>query len=425
MAQSTLGLIILAVTVAFLIWGRLSVSVVLTGACCAMALSGILTFSQAFYGFSSGVVWLLIALMVIGAAFQQVGLMDIISAWILRMAGNNEKRFIVLMYIASAVCSWLVNGIIVLVVFMAVTDKLSIRTNGAITRKHVYYPIALGSAYGSLCSSVGSSAMMNVSSQLGASEFGRAFHLLETFPIGIAVTLAGLLFYLTIGYPLQKRVFTFSEIRPETVVSQEGESVSKQDRIRLFIISAVLVLTIIIVAFEIIDTGIASVIAILLLIITRCVGEKECYKSIDWHVVFCVVGALGFGRGVSESGAGQVLANVILQCCSGFAHSPFAMCVICMAIGIVLSNFMANNSAAAIIVPIAFGIAQLLDTSLLPFAIACGLGVNMAVMTPVCRTTVTMTLSAGYKFKHLAIVGGLITVITGCIAAVGLKIMYF
>ncbi len=397
-------------------------------ACLAMIFCGILDFKDVFNYMGSTTVWMLISLGVAGEAIIQAGMLDAVGKFLQRHLGNNEKTMIVVLYSLAAVISCFINGLIVVIVFMSLVDKMVADGDGSITRKHIYYPVALGAGLGSLCTSIGSSAMMNVSAQLAASEYGRPFNLFDTFLPGFAATVAGLIFYLTFGYNLQKKVFTWDDIPPDIqkpLPKAARPKVNKEySRSKRVLMILVLLWMIIMFATGLLNTGVTSVIGIVILILTGCIGEKAAWKAVDWQNCILVVGALGFGLGVSRSGAGAIIANLILNMAGSFADSAYAMCIVFLVAGMILSNFMANNSAAAIIVPIALNLAIEMGVSQLPFAIACGIGVNIAIATPVCRTVVTVTMPAGYSFRSMGEVGVVIQIIVTAAAAVALRVFF-
>lgn len=429
MSQETIALVTLLIVVICLLSRKVSVAVTLVTATCVMVLTGIINFQTAFSAFASSTVWMMISLMVIGEAMNRTGITMEISRKLQMLMHVNERLFISIIYITAGIASWFLNALIVVILMMQIADYVSVATNGRICRKYTYFPIAMGASLGSVCTSIGSSAMMNVSTQLEASAFGRSFHLLEPLPIGLPVFLSGLLFYLTIGVWLQHIAFNFKEELPVTSAASDNPAFNQTDMplLKRIITYCVLAGTILLIAFEATDTGVICVLAIMILILTGCLKEKEAYESIDWKICLCVVGSIGLGKGIMESGAGTMVADIILNHCGSLRNSPFTMCVIILIFSTVLSNFMANNSAAAIIVPIAFSVAQEMGGTelLLPFAIACAIGVNASVATPICRTAVTMTIRIGYDFRNMAIVGFTLNAIACIVAAVALYIVYF
>lgn len=428
MTQSTIMLIIMAVTIVLLFSNKLSVSITLLLACLAAIFADILTFKDVFSNMGSTTVWMLIALGIAGEAIIQAGMLDGLGAWLQGKLGQDEKKMIIVLYIFSAVISCFVNGLVVVIVFMSVIDRIVATSNGTITRKHTYYPVALGAGLGSLCTSIGSSAMMNVSAQLAASDYGKGFDLFEPFIPGMAATVACLIAYMTFAYPLQKIVFTWDDIPPDTNAVRPRIVQAKEDRIfskeKKIIMTLVIVWMIIMYAWGKMNAGVVSVIGIIVLILTGCISERAAWKAVDWQNCVLVVGALGFGSAVSKSGAGQIIADKILGLCGSFSDSAYAMCIVFMVVGMIISNFMANNSAAAIVTPIALSLATEMGTSLLPFAIACGIGVNLAIATPVCRTLITITLPAGYTFKTMCSVGVILQIIVTIAVALALRVYF-
>ena len=63
----------------------------------ALALSGILTVREALAGFGDPVVLLVAGLLVIGEGLTRTGVAYSIGAWLIRTAGNNETRILILM----------------------------------------------------------------------------------------------------------------------------------------------------------------------------------------------------------------------------------------------------------------------------------------------------------------------------------------
>lgn len=75
--------------------------------------------------------------------------------------------------------------------------------------------------------------------------------------------------------------------------------------------------------------------------------------------------------------------------------------------------------------PIALAMAKNLGADPALFVICCTIGTNLSVVTPMCTARVTITASAGYRFKDFAKYGGIYNVIAYMLTLVGLKLFYF
>ena len=88
----TATLIILAVTVTLFIAGKIRSDIVSLCALSALLVFGILTPEEAFAGFSSSVVIMMIGLFVVGGAIFQTGLAKAVSKRIMKCAGWSDLR---------------------------------------------------------------------------------------------------------------------------------------------------------------------------------------------------------------------------------------------------------------------------------------------------------------------------------------------
>lgn len=70
----TITLIILVVTAAFFVWGKIRSDIVALSSLLALVLTGILTPEEALSGFSNSVVIMIAALFIVGGAIFQTGI---------------------------------------------------------------------------------------------------------------------------------------------------------------------------------------------------------------------------------------------------------------------------------------------------------------------------------------------------------------
>ena len=101
------------------------------------------------------------------------------------------------------------------------------------------------------------------------------------------------------------------------------------------------------------------------------------------------------------------------------------MCCIILVLATILSNFMSNNAAVVIFAPIGIFIAESFGVSPLPFVVAAAIGANLSVSTPICTSTMTMTLVAGYRFKDYVKIGSIYNVASVVMTILSLRVIYF
>jgi di/tricarboxylate transporter len=102
--------VILALTVALLVWGRLPGEVVAIGSALALHLADVLTLPQALAGFSDPTVILIGALFVVGEGLARTGVTSWVSHWLVRAARGRALVLLVLMVLGAAVLSAFVSN---------------------------------------------------------------------------------------------------------------------------------------------------------------------------------------------------------------------------------------------------------------------------------------------------------------------------
>lgn len=389
-----------------------------------MAVFGILEPGEVFTGFSSPAVLYIIGMSVITRAVIDTGYINKLRDVISDNKKLTEKRLIILCVLLFAAVSSLFQGILIMLMIFPLISLMEKETAGKISRKHMYMPIAFAALYGGNFSIIGSSSMLNAVDQ-ARNYTGEAVHILAPFKLGAAGVIALVLFYFTIGYSFQKKVFDFE---PSEIKNSESEKngCSKDLPIwKKIFIFADFILCIAAACFGI-DVGFSAMIGAVALMVMQCVDMKRGLDSIDWPVIFTVVGCLAIGKGIEKSGAGDFIAEKMLSAAEVLNFdTPYLMCVLMLVMATLLSNFMSNNAAVVITVPIAMSIATFYQADPIIYAITCGVGANLSCATPLATTLMTITTSAGYRIKDYLFVGGFVNLLGVIAVSIALKIFYF
>lgn len=92
--------------------------------------------------------------------------------------------------------------------------------------------------------------------------------------------------------------------------------------------------------------------------------------------------------------------------------------------GWIISMFMSNGSLVSMLASVAIPMAIENEINPTPVAIACVIGANLAMATPVATTTITMVQVAGYRFRDYFRLGGLVGVIGIVTAWASIVLLY-
>ena len=198
----TITLIVLGLTIALFIWGRVRSDIVALSALVVLIIAGILTPAEALAGFSSPVVIMMTGLFVVGGAILQTGLARAAGNRMMGMAGGNEtKAFLLVMLTTSAIGAFVSNtGTVALMMPIIV----SMAAQGGFSSSRLLMPLAFAGSLGGMLTLIGTPPNLVVSEELERHGFeGLSFF--SFLPVGLIVIAIGILFLLPMSKTLIKK----------------------------------------------------------------------------------------------------------------------------------------------------------------------------------------------------------------------------
>jgi di/tricarboxylate transporter len=172
----------------------------------------------------------------------------------------------------------------------------------------------------------------------------------------------------------------------------------------------------IILALGIFGAGIASVAAgvfpvqiafplvALLLVLSRVIGVREIYASVDWPVIVLLGAMIPVGRALESTGGAARIADRITAV--GTELPAWAILAVVLVVTMFLSDVINNAATVVLMAPIGIGIARTLGVSVDPFLMAIAVGASCAFLTPIGHQSNTLVMGpGGYKFSDYWKVG--------------------
>lgn len=148
----------------------------------------------------------------------------------------------------------------------------------------------------------------------------------------------------------------------------------------------------------------AALIAAVVVVLAGCLDSSEAYESIDWSILFLIVGMLGLGKALELAGAMQWLGGNLVALLGGMG--PFIVLAAVYLLATLLTEIVTNNAVAIILTPIVVTIALAMDVSPRPFVVAVMFAASASLCTPIGYQTNTYVFGAGgYRFADFPKVG--------------------
>lgn len=125
----------------------------------------------------------------------------------------------------------------------------------------------------------------------------------------------------------------------------------------------------------------------------RVVPPRVVYNAIDWPVVVLLGALIPVADAMGSTGTADVIARAMLSELAG-GHAVLALAIL-LVVTMTLSDFMNNAATAAVMCPIAIGVATQLGVSIDPFLMAVAVGASCAFLTPIGHQNNTLILGPG------------------------------
>ena len=189
----------------------------------------------------------------------------------------------------------------------------------------------------------------------------------------------------------------------EQIIILDNVKTTKKKRTKKQPIALLIVTSIVVLASVGIDIVALVISGVAILLLTKCIKPNEAYESVEWSILVIIFGMLSLGQAMISTGASELIAsNIINLVPSSITNEKIQLYIFLAIIYIITSiftEFLSNNAAVALMVPIAIGLAVKLGLDPRPFVIATCIAGSASFSTPIGYQTNTYVYSAGgYKF---------------------------
>ena len=186
----TVTLIILVITVAMFIWGRVRADIVALTALAALLVLGILTPAEALAGFSSPIVIMMIGLFVVGGAIMQTGLAKLTGNKLMALSRGNETiTFLLVMLVTSFIGAFVSNTGTVALMMPII---MSLAAGSGMQSSRFLMPLAFAGSLGGMLTLIGTPPNLVIDEVLTASGY-QPLAFFSFFPVGIIVIAIGII----------------------------------------------------------------------------------------------------------------------------------------------------------------------------------------------------------------------------------------
>ena len=193
-------LCLLAIAVVLFATGKVRMDAIALGIIVAFVLSGTLTLSEAFSGFSDPNVILIAALFIIGDGLVRTGVATNMGSWLVQAAGSSETKMLVFLMLTVAGLGAFMSSTGVVAIFIPVVLSVSARMN--ISPSRLMMPLSFAGLISGMMTLVATPPNLVINSEL-IREGLEGFSFFSVTPIGLVVLVLGVLYMLVMRFMLK------------------------------------------------------------------------------------------------------------------------------------------------------------------------------------------------------------------------------
>ncbi len=165
-------------------------------------------------------------------------------------------------------------------------------------------------------------------------------------------------------------------------------------------------------AFDVVGIGMAAVIAVGLILVTRCIDPEEAWGAIDGDTLILIFAMLAVGLALEQAGSVTLMVGWITPLMQ--VAPAWSLVFIVYFASLILSELLSNNAVAALLTPITIALAHQLGVDARPLVIALMIGASACFATPIGYQTNALVYAAGdYRFADFVRIGVPINIVVG------------
>lgn len=179
-------------------WGKIRHDFVSLITLFILVIAGVIEPAAAFSGFGHPAVITVAAVLIIGKALEFSGLIDVLGKWVMK-AGKKLIVQIFVLSLLTAFASAFMNNVGALAIVMPIAIHMA-RKSGH-PPSYVLMPVAFASLLGGMTTLIGTPPNIIIAT-FRETEKGAAFGMFDFAPVGIIITVAGIIFICLVGWRL-------------------------------------------------------------------------------------------------------------------------------------------------------------------------------------------------------------------------------
>jgi sodium-dependent dicarboxylate transporter 2/3/5 len=376
-----------------------------------LGLLGGLEFSDAYAAFGNSAVFFILSVFILAGAVIHSGLSKRLALVFLKRFQQGPYTLAAgIMVTGAFLTMWMpaqATSAMLFPITFEIAQAAKLRKGASAYGRVLFLCLAWGAMIGSNASFLGS-ARAPLALGLLEESFGTSITFAEWVRAALPMVVIGLL----LGFVVLRVLFRPERVDLGKARSVISEGVASLGPLGVREVRAALVMLATIVcwiflggALDRAAIAVLGVVAMFALGVLRW-GDLEGY--VQWGIVLMYGGAIAVGVAIDRSGAATWLLDGLLD---GARPPAFVALIALVLLAVVLSEFMSNTAAVAVLMPIGFGMGVPLGLTPAAVVLATSFAAGLAFTLPISSAPNTIAYASGYvSMRNMVVAGSVMTV---------------
>lgn len=391
MSPAIITLLVLFVIGIFFVNNKLPLGLVAMAGATILALLGVIEKKEILSAFAGSTMALLVAMMIVGAALFQTGLADVISKKIVKITGHSEIGIMIASMIVGVGISSICSGAAVVAMMLPIVIGLAREGKVSVSRQLI--PLSFAASIGGNLTLVG--AASNVSTAGLIEDMGIEFvGFFDIGKVGLPLCIIFFIYMLTVGKKLLTPGDSSNKEYLDEYTKRSNPEVfdKKKAGITAFVLAAILIAMIW--SNKQWPMYFIAIIGAVVLVLTKCISERDAFKAIDMPTVFILGGMSAVSVAMTDSGACDMIAQAVVGLLGAHPNKYLFLFVVLVLV-MIITNICTNTSTVLLVTPIFVPMAVSLGINPVATGVAIMVAASSPFLTPVGSTTNTLIIGPG------------------------------
>lgn len=420
MSQSLIVAIILLVMIVSFFAGYIPMAATALAVPMLLQITGILSFKDAWAGFSSSTVISLVVLFILGGILNQTTFLEDLKQFVVTKLGagaKGKRRVLLAAMLMSVVFSTFASPVSAMAIMLPIVVSIAKDTGLPVKNTIKACTDVACSSNNVLPVGTALTAYITFNGYLEAAGATERFKFADPFLAKVPIFIVFFVYIYFIGFKHYAKDGEAEAVAVSGAAKKEEKKKANltpfQNRLGKILFFGSAAAMIITSTFTDIDLYIVGGIAILIALGAKVINQKECIRAIRWETIFIYGGTVSLSTAMNDSGLNEVIANGISGVLGGVTNVYIVAGVFFLA-SFILTQFASNRTVGAVFRPLSIAAAVGLGMDPRFTLLAIHYGSSLSTLTPMATSAQLLAFNeGGFKMKEFTL------------GAVGPALVYF